>query len=342
MKAARFPAYGAAELIQIDDVPELVAGPGQVLVDVVCASVNPVDVKMRAGSHRALVWWALPHGVGMDVSGIVQAVGVGVTRFAPGDRVWATPHYKMPGTFQERTIVPEAELGLMPKGLPFASAAGLPLVGLTALQSLDTAALGAGERILIHGASGAVGHVAVQIALAMGALVSGTASVRNHERLRSLGAVDCIDRTGDWMRHVPEADVVFLAAECDVDAVVRAAKPGARVVHILGDLPEMVEQYGPLFGALLSGVHLVSPTVIGAWRGVRCRHVLKRARGADMDRLAGFVNKGLQVWIDSEFPLEQAAQAHLRQEAGPSGKVIVRVRPDPQEVTSGDVGEAVV
>jgi NADPH:quinone reductase-like Zn-dependent oxidoreductase len=328
MKAARFPAYGPADLIRIDDVPEPVAGPGQVAIDVVCAAVNPVDVKMRAGSHRALVWWTLPHGTGMDLAGIVHSVGAGVTRLRPGDAVWSTPKWTFPGAFQERTVAEAFEVGLLPAGLGFDQGAGLPLVGLTALQCLDEVRLAAGERLLVHGASGAVGMVAAQLAVQRGATVIGTAGARNLARVAGLG-VEAIDRTGDWLARLRDVDAVVVAADCDLLAVVRAVRAGTRIAHITGDLPDAVKRYGPVLGAVVGGAGMAWPTVVGLTRGVRCRPVLKYAHRRDLDRLAEAVTKGLRVWIDCEFPLDGAAAAHRRQEEGPSGKVIVRVRPDP-------------
>lgn len=330
MKAARFSAYGSADSLSIHEIDAPVPGRGEVAVDVVCAAINPVDVKIRAGSHRALLWWSLPHGTGMDLAGTVAAVGPDVSAFHVGQPVWSTPKWTFPGACQERTVVSADELGHLPGGIDFAQGAGIPLVGLTALQCLDVAGLAKGERLFVHGASGAVGMVAVQLGLQRGAAVMGTASPHNFERLRKLGPIDKIDRTGDWIARVGEADVVMIAADADVAAVVRAAKRGARVVHIVGDLPEQVAQRGPVLGALVAGWNMAVPTVLGWFRGVSCSHVLKNANAADLDRLADAVQKGLRVWVDSEYPLDRTADAHRRQEAGPSGKVIVRVRPDPR------------
>ncbi len=329
LKAARFHAWGGEEHLSIDDIPEPTPGRGEVAVDVVCSSVNPVDIKIRAGSHRLLLGWRLPHGTGLDFSGVVATVGAGVTALKVGDRVWGSPHHSCPGTAMERTVVSANDVSTMPAGWTFAQAAAMPLVGLTALQCLDRAGLRSSERCLVHGASGAVGQVAVQLALSRGATVIGTCSTSRSRAVEDLGA-RAIDRRGDWMAEVGQADVVVVAADVDHDELTRRARRGTRVVTIVADLPELVAERGAWIGTLLAGVHMAGWSVRAAMRGVRFHHVLKRGSAADLDRLRTEAESGrLTIGIDSELPLSAIREAHARQAEGPRGKVIVRVRPEP-------------
>lgn len=329
MRAARIHAWGGVEHLSVDDVPEPLPGRGEVAVDVICSSVNPVDIKIRAGSHRLLLGWRLPHGTGLDFSGVVVSVGPGVTSLKVGDRVWGSPHHSCPGTAMERTIVKASEVSTMPSAWTFAQAAATPLVGLTALQCLDTAGLRESERCLVHGASGAVGQVAVQLARARGATVIGTCSPARSQEVASFGARP-VDRLGDWMSEAESADVVVVAADVDHDALTRRARKGARVVTIVADLPELVAERGPWVGTLLAGVHLASWSAFAMMRGVRFHHVFKRGSAADLDRLRSAADASqLTIGIDSEFPLDAIREAHQRQADGPLGKVIVRIRPDP-------------
>lgn len=191
MKAITYRTYGGPDVLEYGDVPDPKLGPDTVLIRVKAASVNPVDWKIQAGYLDGVMDTVFPVIPGWDVAGVVEEAGVGVTEFAPGDEVigYAREDFVSRGTFAEYVAAPVRTLARKPVGLSFEEAAGLPLAGLTAYQALTRALnVGSGDTVLVHAAAGGVGSLAVQIARALGARVIGTASERNHDYLRGLGA----------------------------------------------------------------------------------------------------------------------------------------------------------
>ncbi|GAA0609442.1 NADP-dependent oxidoreductase [Kutzneria viridogrisea] len=191
MKAIAQNEFGDASVLSLQELPDPLVGPDQVLVKVRAASLNPVDWKIRAGYLQG----ALPHHFplipGWDAAGVVVAAGPAVQGYAPGDEVFGylRKDHVQNGTYAELVAAPERGLAHKPASVSFEQAASLPLAGLTALQSLKAVKVGPGDTVLVHAASGGVGHLAVQIARALGAeRVLGTASPRNHDFLRALGA----------------------------------------------------------------------------------------------------------------------------------------------------------
>ncbi|MEF8838789.1 MAG: alcohol dehydrogenase catalytic domain-containing protein [Haloarculaceae archaeon] len=192
MHAVRFHDHGGPDVLALDEVERPSPSPGEVLVDVEAAAINPVDTYFREGAYPVT---SLPWIAGSDVAGVVEEVGEGVERFAADDRVFGTGFGKdHPGTCAEYVAAPESHLASLPEGTTFAGGAAVALVGVTAWDTLIRACdLTATERALIHGGSGGVGHVAVQIAAAAGARVTATASPDYHDRLGALGVDDSVD-----------------------------------------------------------------------------------------------------------------------------------------------------
>jgi len=193
MKAAILKSFGGPESFEIGEVAKPVPQTGQVLVRVHATSINPLDYQVRRGDYADLV--PLPAITGHDVSGVVEAVGPGVTSFVPGDEVWYTPQiFDGPGSYAEYHVAAEGIVARKPAALSHLEAASLTLVGGTAWEALVVrAALRVGESILIHGGAGGVGHVAIQLAKAMGARVFTTVREANVEFVRNLGADVTID-----------------------------------------------------------------------------------------------------------------------------------------------------
>ncbi|MBT2352551.1 alcohol dehydrogenase catalytic domain-containing protein, partial [Pseudomonas fluorescens] len=181
MKAMILKSFGGPESFELSDVPKPVPGAGQVLVRVHATSINPLDYQVRRGDYADLV--PLPAITGHDVSGVVEDVGPGVTSFAPGDEVWYTPQiFDGPGSYAEYHVAAESIIGRKPKSLSHLEAASLTLVGGTVWEALTVrAVLRVGESILIHGGAGGVGHVAIQVAKAIGARVFTTVREANFE-----------------------------------------------------------------------------------------------------------------------------------------------------------------
>ncbi|MGW4380417.1 NADP-dependent oxidoreductase [Kitasatospora sp. NPDC004531] len=284
---------------------------GEVLVRVVAAGVNPVDVYTRQGTayNRVL---ELPFVNGWDVAGVVEEVGYGTTRFRVGDRVFGMPWFpRAAGAYAEYTAAPARHFARMPDGLGFAEAAALPLAGLTAWQMLtEVARVEPGQRVLVAGAAGGVGHLAVQVAKALGARVIGTARAAKHAFLAGLGVDEAVDRT---VTDVP-------TAVRDVDVVVQmfGGRSGLRALECLRP-----------GGILVSGQAAWTPGLHerAAELGVRAAGYLVDPDGAGLDALADLVRNGrLKVHVDRRFPLARAAEAHrVVAEGRTVGKVVLDV-----------------
>jgi NADPH:quinone reductase-like Zn-dependent oxidoreductase len=287
-------------------------GPGEVLVRVRAASMNPLDCKLRAGQLRLLWRLKLPFTLGFDLAGEVAAVGAGVARFRAGDPVFG--ELPRPGAHAEYVVVPEAHLLPKPSRLSFEEAAAVPVAGMSALQGLrDVARLRAGQRGLLNGAGGGIGTFAVQIAKAWGAHVTAVASARNQELVRGLGADECLDYArDDFSRRESAFDVVFdIVPNRSFPECRRALAPnGTYVTTLPGPSPLLWRALTalPLFG------------------GRRCRWLMLAPKRADLEELARLVEAGaLTPVVGDVFPLDAIREAHLRMESGHArGKIVVR------------------
>ena len=224
MRAITQQALGGPEVLELVDLPQPEPTPTEVLVRVAAAGVNPVDWKVRL---RGGLLGEPPFTVGWDVAGTVEALGFGVTRFAVGDRVFGMPRFpREAAAYAEYVTSPSRQLARIPEGLSDVEAAALPLAGLTAWQALvETADVQPGQRVLVLGAAGGVGHLAVQIAKARGAYVIGTARSAKHGFLAELGADEAVDYSlGPVEEAVGDVDVVLDLVGSEATA------PGARDV----------------------------------------------------------------------------------------------------------------
>jgi len=239
VKAAIVTRHGGPEVLQIAEVPDPVAAPDEVVVDINVASVNAADGKKRAGGGTYSIQH-FPHILGRDFSGVVSAVGPGVTDLAVGDAVFGVTLQSREGAYAEKIAIPAAIVAKKPATLGDAEAAALALTGLTALWSIeDTAKLKRGETILIQGGAGGVASVAIQLAKHLGATVITTASRANHDYVRGLGADRVIDYTAeDFTTVAPPCDVVFDTVGGDVQTrSYKVLKPGGRLVWIAAGPP---------------------------------------------------------------------------------------------------------
>ncbi|MGW6917080.1 NADP-dependent oxidoreductase [Kitasatospora sp. NPDC054939] len=310
MLAVRQDVLGAPDVLRPTRLPRPVPGPSEILVAVRAAGVNPTDWKHRA---EPLFLDRLPLVLGWDVSGVVAAVGFGVTLFAPGDEVFGMlPYPHGVGSHAEYVTGPARAFAHKPEGIDHVHAAAVPLAALTAYQALvDTADLRPGQRVLIHAAAGGVGHFAVQIAKARGAYVIGTASAPKHDFLRSLGADEVIDyRTTDFTAAVRDVDVVLDPLSGDTRTrSLEVLRPGGLLVSIRagGGGPEEAGRAARL--------------------GVRVTTMLVEADRAGMQAIAALLADGLlRPHVEAVFPLERAAEAHARGEGGrTSGKIVLSV-----------------
>lgn len=313
MRAVSQDTAGGPDVLKVITTDRPVPGPTEILVRVHAAGVNPTDWKTRSAG-AFMTGSQAPLTLGFDVSGVVEEVGLGVTLFEPGDKVFGMPRFPHPaGAYAEYVTAPARHFAHLPEGLDHVQGAALPLAALTAWQALvDTAQLQAGERVLIHAAAGGVGHLAVQIAKARGAYVIGTARQAKHDVLRGLGADELIDYTQqDFAETVRDVDVVFdtIAGAYGARSL-RALRPGGRLVSIL-PLDDTFPAEQAREARIRAGFMLVEPDRSG------------------LQAVADLVNSGkLRVLIDTVVPLEDAAKAHALGETGrTTGKIVLSVAP---------------
>ncbi|MEU0246573.1 NADP-dependent oxidoreductase [Streptomyces sp. NPDC006235] len=307
MRAISQDVLGGPEVLKEVEVERPAPRPNEVLVRVRAAGVNPTDWKHRAtGGFLG----EPPFVLGWDVSGVVEAVGIGVAAFAPGDEVFGMlPYPYGHGSHAEYVIAPVRALTRKPAGIDHVQAGALPLVSLTAWQALvEHADLKSGQRVLIHAAAGGVGHVAVQIAKARGAYVIGTASAGKHEFLRGIGVDETVDyRETDFAEAVKDADVVLDTIGGDTALrSLRVLRPGGVVVSILpGGSDDFYEEAERL--------------------GVRAVRMLVDADRAGMETIAELAETGkLRATIAGTYPLSAAAQAHATGDTGrTTGKLVL-------------------
>ncbi|MBN9110714.1 MAG: NADP-dependent oxidoreductase [Pseudonocardia sp.] len=311
MKAMSQDRAGGPEVLTLVDHERPEAGPTEILVRVEAAGINPTDWKTR-GRGYFYHDEKPPFTLGFDVSGIVEAVGPGVTIFAPGDKVIGMPRFPRPaGAYAEFVTGPARHFTARPESLDAVHGAALPLAGLTAWQALvDTAALASGQRVLVHAAAGGVGHLAVQIAKARGAYVIGTASAAKHDILRGLGADELVDyRTQDFADVVSDVDVVLDTLGGDVTGrSLSTLREGGILVSIIPP---------PGFDSSL----------MPSRDGVRVTWMLVEPDRTGLAELTALVDeKKLQVVVDSTFPLASAADAHRQGETGrTTGKLVLTI-----------------
>lgn len=302
MKAVRVNEW--AKPVEIEDIARPEAGEGEVLVRVRAAAVNPVDGAIQAGYMAAYV--PAPLTLGADYAGEVVAVGDGVTHVRPGDAVYGmSPTY---GTFAEYVAVKAHGVAHKPETLDFARAAAVPLTGLTAWQSLfDLAKLESGERILIHGAGGGIGVLAVQLAKGAGATVIAHDKGDKAEFLRGLGADEFIDaETQRFEEKAGDVDVILdLVGGEYTERSFTICGPGARYITPAGNPPA---EEAAARGFFASGM-FTQPTV------------------ADLTALAEKIDAGqLKVFVDRSFPLDEIAGAlAYKRPEGRLGKVVITV-----------------
>jgi NADPH:quinone reductase-like Zn-dependent oxidoreductase len=232
MKAVYIEQFGGPEVVKYGDLPDPVANRGDVVVDIVNASVNAADWKVRSGSYKQT---AFPLGLGRDFSGVVSAVGAGVDDLKAGDEVFGVCETGHDGAYAEKIAIGAAIVARKPEALSHVNAAALALTGLTAMSAIeDTLKLKLGEKILIQGGAGGVAGFAIQLAKHIGAHVITTASAANHSYLRTLGADEIIDYNAvDFTTVVKDCDAVFETVGGDVaQKSFQVLKPGGRAAFI--------------------------------------------------------------------------------------------------------------
>ncbi|MBN8629995.1 MAG: NADP-dependent oxidoreductase [Rhodobacterales bacterium] len=333
MKALVLTRYGGPEATELREVPMPEPGPGEALIRVHAAGLNPVDFKTRDGALKAIQRLRLPVVMGCELAGVVEKTGAGANGFKPGDRVFARVAKDGLGAFAEYAVVQQDLLAKVPEGLDLSTAAGIPLAGLTALQALrDEMRLEPGQSVFISGGAGGVGTFAIQIAKWLGARVATTASPWGRALVERLGADQVIDYTIErFQDRLSGMDGAFdLMGGETLDATFGVVKPGGMVVSVAG-LPEPETarkdlNLGPLMTAAFWFVSR-KLRALARRHGVRYRFVFMHPSGAELEELAGLVTAGrLDPIVDKVFPFAEIAAAMAYLEAGRAkGKVIVRM-----------------
>jgi NADPH:quinone reductase-like Zn-dependent oxidoreductase len=301
--AIQYDDYGPPEVLHLADVPELTPGSGRVRVAVRASGVNPFDWKVRSGAFRQAFSVDFPNTPGSEFSGVIDQVGEGVTRFAVGDEVLG----RGDATYAEQVLADPAAIERKPAAMSWEQAAALPVAVSAAYRVLAPLGLEPGQTLVVNGAAGGVGGVLVQIAQARGLKVIGTASERNHERLRQLGVTPVL--YGDGL-----AERVRALAPDGVDGAADLAGKGAldALVELTGDAAKVIT---------------IADSEGAKRRGAR---FTGGADQAPLDALAeaiGLVEDGrLVVPVGSVYPLAEAAAAQAESESGRSdGRIVLRV-----------------
>ncbi|MFN7021693.1 MAG: NAD(P)-dependent alcohol dehydrogenase [Phycisphaerales bacterium] len=324
MKAAVYSAFGPAEVVRIQELPDPAPGEQDVLIRVHATTVTTADWRVRARIMPAPIFTLIAPLVlglrgprrkvlGTECAGVVERVGARVTAFRPGDRVIAVTDMAM-GAHAELVRVPEGSaLTTLPANLPFDHAVAIPFGALVALRYLrDLADVKAGQRVLVIGASGAIGVAAVQLARHLGAHVTGVCSTANVELVRSLGAAEVIDRLKeDFHQRGDVYDVVLDTVGATSFARCKnLLTPSGQFLAVLMGLTEL----GQMAWTRLAG-------------GRRVRGAIVTARKPDLVHLISLVEAGhLKPVIDSSYPLQRIVEAHRRVDSGRKvGSVVVNV-----------------
>ncbi len=314
MKAYYSTAYGGSESSVYGDLPDPSAGDGQLLIEVMAVSINPVDWKIKQGAARLVTGFRFPRIFGADFAGIVRETGAGVTAFKPGDRVYGSKSiiFNRHGALAELRAVGQEHVRPIPEKMSFEEAASLPVAALTALNGLRKCGVEEGTRVLVNGSTGGVGHFAVQVARARGAVVTATCSKANSELAKSLGADEVMGYTREEL------------AGCTTkfDAIMDAyGKMDLRLVR------HLLKRGGTYASTLFIPPPYLSIFLTGVIHGKRLTSANTRMSPEDWQELENLYAEGkLKPLIENTFSLEHAADAFdLAVNGSPRGKIIVTV-----------------
>ncbi|MFF0334571.1 NAD(P)-dependent alcohol dehydrogenase [Streptomyces fimicarius] len=314
MRAALYDSYGPPEVLYEGRVPVPVRKPGEVLVRVHAASVNGGELHGRAGRVRFVTGRRFPQRTGLDFAGEVAEVGTEVTGLRVGDRVWGILGRTF-GSAAEYVSVRPRQIAYAPGNVTLTEAASLPAGGTTSLTALrDKAGLRAGERLLVRGASGGVGSVAIQLGKALGAHVTGLAGAKNADFVRELGADEVLDHRATALADLDRYDVIMDTVGTEHPVLRRRLAPGGRLVSIAFDIDHPVRSIGYLLGSAVHGRQ-------------RVRFFSGNPKHDLFAELTAYVERGdLRPVVDTVHPLADIATAHRALEAGGvRGKHVIQV-----------------
>lgn len=313
MQAITYHKYGSADVLQLEERPRPAVGRNEVLVRIRAAALNPVDCEIRRGMLRPVSSFGLPRIPGSDFAGEVVETGPGVRHLGSGDPVYGMAPPLSGGAYAGYIALKSDKLASMPKGISFEEAASVPLVALTALQALrDLAHIKAGQEVFIHGGSGGVGTVAIQLAKFFEARVTTSCSYRNTELVRDLGADEVIDYT--------KQDLTKLEKKYDIYFDVYGNMPFRRVKHL-------IRPKGRHVTTIISPVNFLTAFRTRMRPGKQARVVVVKSKAADLELIREIIEAGqLKPVVDKTYPLAEAAAAQKYLETKrASGKVVLKV-----------------
>jgi NADPH:quinone reductase-like Zn-dependent oxidoreductase len=333
MKALTFKRYGKSPEIGFADVPRPALRSNELLVEVHAASVNPIDNMITTGLFKAVVKLQLPATLGSDLAGVVSEVGGRVTRFKPGDAVFANIFDLGTGSIADFAVVPESAAALKPSNLDFVQAASIPMVGLTSWQALkERAKLRAGHKVFIPAGSGGVGTFAIQLAKHLGAKVGTTTSTGNVELVRSLGADEVVDyKKQEFEKVLRGYDAVLGTVRGDaMEKSIGILKPHGTMVSLVGPLDAAFARARRLNFVLTFIFGLMSRKImrLAKKRQVTYSFLFARPDGGQLAEIGKLLKaQHIRPVIDKVFPFAQAKEAleYLAQGRA-KGKVVVKVR----------------
>lgn len=313
MKAVSYEKYGGRDVLQLVDTDKPAPEPGEVLVRVQAASINPVDGKVRRGELKLIAGGKFPKRPGLDFAGVVETVGDGVSAFSVGDAVYGGSKSMSVGTLAEHVVVKQGSIARRPKSLGPVAAAAVPVVAIGALQSLrDTARVQPGDHVLVNGCTGGVGIFAVQLAKRIGAHVTGVCGTEGVDLARQLGADEIIDYR--------KQSVATTSGRYHVLLELSGRLPFDQASSLLDDRGLYVD-FSP------SPASLLGNTLANPFRSHKHVFVMSAAKTADLEELGKHIDAGqLRLPPIKEFPLDQYREAFdLAERGGFMGKVVVRI-----------------
>ena len=333
MKALTFKRYGKSPDIGFAEVPRPTLKPDELLVQVHAAAVNPIDNMIPTGLFKAVVKLQLPAVMGSDLAGVVTEVGSRVTRFKPGDAVFASIFDIGTGAIAEFAVVPESAAALKPANLDFVQAASIPMVGLTSWQALkERAKLSPGQKVFIPAGSGGIGTFAIQLAKHLGARVGTTTSTGNVELVRGLGADEIVDyKKQDFEKVLRGYDAVLGTVRGDaMEKAVGILKPGASMVSLVGPLDAAFARARGLNFLLTFVFRMMSRKIMGLAKkhDVSYSFLFAHPDGAQLAHIGELLKtERIRPVVDKVFPFEQAKEAldYLGQGRA-KGKLVIKVR----------------
>ena len=332
MKALTFKRYGKSPEIGITEVPRPALKPDEMLVQVHAAGLNPIDNMIPTGMFKPVLHFQLPAVLGSDLAGVVTEVGSNVTRFKPGDAVFASIFDLGTGAIAEYAVVPERAAALKPENLDFVQAASIPMVALTSWQALkERANLQAGQKVFIPAGSGGIGTFAIQLAKHLGAKVGTTTSTGNVDLVRSLGADEVVDyKKQEFETVLRDYDAVLGTTRGDsIEKSLSILKPGSRIVSLIGPLDAAFARSKRLNFVLRFVFGLMSRKImrLAKQRDVSYSFLFVHPDGNQLAAISKLLETGqIKPVIDKVFPFNQAKNALEYLALGRSkGKVVVKM-----------------